>query len=289
MNGLDREIDEIIFANQAAEASMKPENGIISFSCRFSLDKVAFNDSGMYADHSYQLTAQRHENTAAVTYRCGQHDERIPSQTYRNTVDGEIMKQIEEIIDSSDIRKYNGMHRITQGLPEGYGCALEVRYLYGPGLSLSNNSFLYFDVDFVQKLIRLFYRASGAMATEAGYRLNGVSYSIYEHGLCSFQAYLLLNQDETVDLEYYDRKNFITRKCTIDDAILDELDELWRENDLEYAGQPDRDNPESEIVVDMRFGHTCRRASSSCPLTDLQLSALENIRDIIDRHLAAAG
>ncbi len=285
MKDLEREIDEIIDSANAYNASLQSENIIYSFSCRFSLEKVTFKDSEGYSDHSYQLDAQLYRDTVLISYRCGQHNETIPSHTYQSIVDKSVMKEIEQIINDSDVRKYNGMHRTTQGLPEGYGCALEVRYLFGEGISLSNNSFLYFDVDFIQKLIRLFYRASGAMSFESSYRLNGVSYSIFRGGLCRFQAYLLLNQDDTVSLEYYDRQNFRSLKCKLDEGILNELDQLWQENDLDYAGKPTAEEITDGVFLDMRYGRSCRSASTNCPLTDMQITALENVREIIEEHL----
>ena len=285
MNQPEKTIDELLEGSEQMNTDLTVQDIIISFSCRFSLEKVAFSDEEGFADHNYQLNAELYRDTVLVTYRAAQHNETVPSLTFQSIVDKSFMNELDRIISESDVRKYNGMHRHTAGLPEGYGCSLEVRYLFGKQISLSNNSFLYFSVDFVQQLIRLFYRYSGAMVADAGNHLNGVSYRIIEGGMCTFQAYLLLNQDESVALEYYDRKNFRTLTRLLSADIFDELEELWKENDLEYAGKPDMTDPDPCVCLDLRFGKRCCSVRSSSALTAMQRIALESVRDIIDSHL----
>ncbi|MBQ6655003.1 MAG: hypothetical protein IJM79_05710 [Erysipelotrichaceae bacterium] len=288
MTETEKMIDEAIAASDEFVRKTANENIIFTFNCRFSLDRVSYDDFEGFADHSYQLNAELFRDTVRVSYRSGQHNETIPSIQYEGIVSRDFMKKLDDILKASDVLKYNGMHRITAGLPEGYGCALEVRYAYGPGISLSNNSFLYFTVDFMQQLIRLFHEASGAAAEEESGRLNGVSYSQYENGINTLQVYILLNRDDTVRLEYYDRKNFLTRISSVPAAILSELQQLYEENDMEYVSGSCAEPESLKIVLDMRFGRKCRSLSTDNQMTNLQITAMESIRDIIERYLFAS-
>ena len=287
MKDTEKIIDEAIASSAAAIANTGVENIIFTFNCRFSLDRVSFSDFEGFSDHAYQLSAELFRDTVKVSYLCGQFNEAIPSIRYEAIVGRNFMKQLDEIINASDVRRYNGMHRITAGLPEGYGCALEVRYAYGPPISLSNNSFLYFTVDFMQQLIDLFRDASGATEDENSGRLNGVAYSQYENGLNILQAYILADPSGFVSLEYYDRKNFLTRRGYVSAALFKELQQVYDENDLKYPGTGDDRREGLKTVLVTRFGRLCRSVSSDDGLTDLQLTALEEIRGIIERYLAA--
>jgi len=125
---------------------------ITEFRCEFSLFAHAEPDE--LGNGLYDLTAALRDDTVMCVIKIRK---RTNGGGERNFVaDISFMEKLQEIISAYDFAKHNGYSYSISGLPDMYGCVLDVRYASGEYIHAYDNQNVFLPHEALKALYKLF-------------------------------------------------------------------------------------------------------------------------------------
>lgn len=126
---------------------------IISFDCRFSTMDTA--EPGKPGNHIYQLHAKL-ENGAVR----GMYQVRDTGETHSFRVSQKFFVEVQILVATYGLARYNGHDYTVAGLPDEYGARLDVRYASRESIYANDNQDNFLPLEAMNELLNLFERGT---------------------------------------------------------------------------------------------------------------------------------
>ncbi len=202
--------------------------------------------------------------------------------------DGAFMRELDSVIKESGIIAYNGTVEKTYGIPDEFGYDISIKYRSGESVSCSDNVNNRIPEESCVKLRDLFYSACGAQEYFGTDRLQNVYYRVSEQYKYYFSANIIEKPDGTVSCTLSikeDSKQVYNETKTVPATILDDIDAVYKDNDMEHIEDYPRRGNEIIHMLELRYGTEEKHVSSNTAISDSQLEALKGTEEIIREYM----
>ena len=233
----------------------------------------------------YCLEVKKEDGSIRGSYEFREADSPLNSIVFPFETGDAFMDRLEEIIRRHDIAQYNGIHEETIGIADEYGFSFDAAYASGEEISCSDNAASLLSLEFVRELAELFYQESGASAYYDTDRLQNLRYSIYdkENGY-RFTAYIYEDADGTVRYRLQEKQDdtvMTEHRGETEREVLERIQKICEDNGMYEISEYPRREESGYCALEMKSGKTDSHIRSNTAISDEQLKALYELKDLI--------